>query len=1568
MKKSTRWAALLWGALLLIGPAVQAAICQFNTTGGAWNIPANWNNCGTGNGSPLGTPGPGDRAEITAATVTFPAGTFDVGDLYLGNATLQGAGVGSTTLNVVNGGTIAWGSGFYQFNNLTATFSAPMTIPATSGPLQISDADVVVNSGTGMAVASIAITGPSGRFRVNGAAYLNGNATMSGGGLLFAEGGVVYVSANITLNGAFQNDGAILLQGNTVTLVDASAFTQTASGILAGDGVINAGAQNLNLNGTIRDNPTFNVGTLGVGMAGASIYPGGPGNIGAITVNGNLSLGIGAFVYADIGGTGMGQYDRINVSGTLTILAGAGAEVEDFDLGAGNYSPMTGEVVPLVTAGSISGTFSDFFPFLSPLTLTLTYTPTAINFTVGGPFVYVTNTNDSGPGSLRAAIEGLAGCDISYDITFDLGPTGGTIQPLTPLPTMNCGGVDGYSHPGSSPNTAPTDWNAVLKVTLDGSLCVGCQGGLTLNGTVPVKGINFTNWDRALRLQSFTLGTHVVGNYFFQNNFGVYVEGGADGIHIGTSNGPEDRNVFVHSMTAGIRVEMYSGFDGPRIYNNFIGLGAGAVAGPNGTGVQVLGSPGVGLEDNVIANNGKGLAIVASPGVHFRRGNKFFANTTIGVDVGDDGPSANDDVMPPYDTDANDRPNYPVINSATDIGAGTTRVNFTLKSNTNLSTYVCFCGSQNLTENQCRSAPVCTGTMTDAGGLLTADFDLPQTGQFALPTRITAFQQPESGPKGNSGSEISPGVNVVAPTPAISFVAPTPFPPTVVGGVSATQTITLTNTGAATLVINAISHSNASVFPDTVNGAAPQATHYCGFGSNAMAVPQTGMPINIAPMATCQLVLVFKPNVTGANSGTITLVSNAPTSPTMINLTGTGLAPPVFSPSATTLTFAAQLVSTTSAVQTLTITNTGGSDLIGSMPGITGPFTIATNNCTTVAVMMSCSIGVTFTPAAPGAASGTLTIPTNAAGSPHMIVLSGTGALAVLPTMTVAFAPTSVLTGANSNLTVTLSNGGAVPATITSGVVTFPPGLVATTPTTDTCGTSGSFDGDPYYFGGGSIPAMGSCTLVFGTQSAVAGAYVVDVLADDLATTIGNNANTSTATLMVAATSPTVVLSNGALGFGSRTVNTTSPPTVVTLTNGGTANLIISSITAAGDFGYTTTCPILTPPIAPLAPACNLNITFTPLTVGALVGSITIASNAPGSPHTITLTGTGAPVAVPGILVSATTVNVGSGVVGTILPQQNVVITNTGFATLNLTSVTVTGAAFSRITPAGFTPPNCGASVAPSATCQIAIACNPLALGVNTGQVSIAHNATGSPAVVALTCTGLALPVPQIGLSGALDFGDQILNTPSAARNVTITNTGTAAMTISGVTITGANANQFSLTGQCASLAVGASCTLAVTFTPTSTGAKSAVISIASNAQNAASAGGIALSGNGVLAPRPVVGLSLTAIGYGNSIFGGASTAQSILLKNEGGLPLNIGSISALGDFTVAHNCGATVAALGTCTLTLSFTPLGVGSRGGELVVVSNAEGSPHRVILSGTGCRWFSQSGSRFFLTSCGN
>jgi Abnormal spindle-like microcephaly-assoc'd, ASPM-SPD-2-Hydin/Beta-propeller repeat len=133
------------------------------------------------------------------------------------------------------------------------------------------------------------------------------------------------------------------------------------------------------------------------------------------------------------------------------------------------------------------------------------------------------------------------------------------------------------------------------------------------------------------------------------------------------------------------------------------------------------------------------------------------------------------------------------------------------------------------------------------------------------------------------------------------------------------------------------------------------------------------------------------------------------------------------------VTFPAQQVGIASSPQTVTVIDLGGSPLTVSNVTVTpGDFSIQ-NNCATVSPAGgSCAIDVTYTPAAIGSSTATLTITDNSAGSPHTLALTGTGAIPALnvaPT-TVSFGNQAVGVPSPTTQNVTLTNPGPLPLQI----------------------------------------------------------------------------------------------------------------------------------------------------------------------------------------------------------------------------------------------------------------------------------------------------------------------------------------------------------------------------------------------------------------------------------------------------------------------------------------------------------------------------------------------------------
>ena len=220
---------------------------------------------------------------------------------------------------------------------------------------------------------------------------------------------------------------------------------------------------------------------------------------------------------------------------------------------------------------------------------------------------------------------------------------------------------------------------------------------------------------------------------------------------------------------------------------------------------------------------------------------------------------------------------------------------------------------------------------------------------------------------------------------------------------------------------------------------------------------------------------------------------------------------------------------------------------------------------------------------------------------------------------------------------------------------------------------------------------------------------------------------------------------------------------------------------------------------------------------------------------------------------------------------------------------------------------------------------------------------------------GTATPAPQGRIelsSSSLNYADTQLASTSA-QTITVHNGGNLALNFSAFTFGGTNPGDFSRSGTCAvgmALAIGADCTVIVTFAPTALGLRTANLSIASDASNGTAV--IALSGTGVPIPAPQVSLTPTTLDFGTQTIGGLYPARRIRLVNSGTADLAVASITASGTgFSLAaSNCPAVLAPTAGCDIDIGFAPIAAQAYTGALTVVSNAAGSPHSSVLRGSG------------------
>ena len=423
-----------------------------------------------------------------------------------------------------------------------------------------------------------------------------------------------------------------------------------------------------------------------------------------------------------------------------------------------------------------------------------------------------------------------------------------------------------------------------------------------------------------------------------------------------------------------------------------------------------------------------------------------------------------------------------------------------------------------------------------------------------------------------------------------------------------------------------------------------------------------------------------------------------------------------------------------------------------------------------------------------------------------------------------------------------------------------------------------------------------------------------------------------------------VTLSTTSLTFASTQQGATST-LPVTITNSGDANLTVSAISITGtnvtDFASTDNC--VGSPVVP-GSYCTVQVTFAPLAAGTLTATLNIGDNADGSPQSISLSGTG--FNAPAVSLSSNSLLFPSQAAGSSSVSQSVILTNTGSATLTISSIAVTGPNASSFVFAN----TCGSTLAVAANCTIHGHFAPTTGGALTASIQISDNAGASQQSISLSGAGLNAPAVSLS-SASLSFPSQIAGSFSVSQSVIVTNTGSSTLTINNIAVTGPNASSFVFANTCgSSLAAGANCSIHGHFAPTTAGALTASIQISDNA--GASQQSISLSGAGYTAPA--VSLSSTSLSFPSQAAGSSGVSQSVTLTNTGSSTLTISSIIVTGtnasSFVFANTCGPTLAAAANCTIHGHFAPAATGALAAAVIITDNASNSPQSVALSGTG------------------
>jgi len=497
-------------------------------------------------------------------------------------------------------------------------------------------------------------------------------------------------------------------------------------------------------------------------------------------------------------------------------------------------------------------------------------------------------------------------------------------------------------------------------------------------------------------------------------------------------------------------------------------------------------------------------------------------------------------------------------------------------------------------------------------------------------------------------------------------------------------------------------------------------------------------------------------------------------------------------------------------------------------------------------------------------------------------------------------------------------NQASTPMSVT---VTNTGSLVALSPTVD--GTGFALSSTTC----GTAAASCSIAVVFTptTASAASGTLTVAAGLTVSLSGIGRTPGTFTATsggvpatLMVNQSAPVSV-----------TITATAALTGLTCLPSG-ADLTVDPVAA------NTTC---TGTVAASTP-CVYGFVFKSATSGAKSDSI--VCSAAGTSRTVLVNPT---VVTPAAL--TITPNPGSftAAVGSASPVITFNVANSGGTVSGALNTTLTGANLDQFT---ITDNKCVVPLASLGVCSIQVVFSPTSAGTKAAGITVTDATVGStPAATVLTGTALAAPTAVV--TGAATLGSVAVGKAGTASTFTITNSGGAT---TGALSLSADDPEFAIGGGTCSgqtLAAAKTCTFTVTFSPTSVGDKSAVLSVSAGATVL---GTFQIGGTGTIPPTgAALGMTPPQLDFGTIGVGTVSATQTFTVTNTGGTATGALSVTNTGvggasQFTFTTTCQAALAAAATCQVVVTFKPTIAGSASATFTVTDGTVSSPARTVV----------------------
>lgn len=365
-------------------------------------------------------------------------------------------------------------------------------------------------------------------------------------------------------------------------------------------------------------------------------------------------------------------------------------------------------------------------------------------------------------------------------------------------------------------------------------------------------------------------------------------------------------------------------------------------------------------------------------------------------------------------------------------------------------------------------------------------------------------------------------------------------------------------------------------------------------------------------------------------------------------------------------------------------------------------------------------------------------------------------------------------------------------------------------------------------------------------------------------------------------------------------------------------------------------------------------VEFSPTEVRSYSAALLLLSNDPDeNPFAVALTGTGVPVPQPDLAIEPRWCDFGEVIVGTV-STSDFVVRNLGEVDLQVTALQLGGAdsAFFSVLIDSI-----GFGLLPGGQTTFSVRFIPTEVRPYSAVLRLLSNDPDeNPFQVILTGNGIPVPQPDIAVQPGLhEYGNVMIGSASI-QSFVVSNVGTAVLQVIGTTLSGPDADQFTITSRVVSftLAPGGAQIVDVRFNPTAVGEKNAILRLLSNDPDERLLS-VSLSGNGVEVPVPDIAVDSLVLQWDDVLVGSVSV-KSLVVHNAGTSDLLVTEMMVIGvdSALFSINAGKAPFALPmgeAHTIELAFHPIAVGEKNAVLRMLSNdTDESPLDIALTGTG------------------